>query len=82
MTPKANEILSRSPRPLPWGIAMFVLTGLAAYLGSVLLGVAAGISIGAYFGAYQGRLRIMEAWRIQMQADHEVRMAELEARYQ
>lgn len=63
--------LERSPRPLPWALAMFACAGGAILLQSLILAALAGILFGFYEGNYYGRLRVIRGWRRDIQLDIE-----------
>lgn len=81
MNKEVETMLDKSPRPWPYTVAILVLLLAVIATGSVFAGVALGLVAGSYFGNYRGRFAVMEAWRRQMNADHEARMAELDEEY-
>ena len=81
MHKEVETMLERSPRPLSWTIAMILLAVATIHLQSIIIGLLLGIIIGAYFGNYRGRAAVMDAWRRNLQLNHEQDMAKLEAEY-
>jgi len=81
MNNEVEAMLEKSPRPLPYTVAILALLLAVIFTANVVPGIVLGFVAGSYFGNYLGRLAVMEAWRTQMHADHEARMASLDERY-
>jgi len=82
MNKEVETMLDKSPRPLPYTIAILALLLAVIVTGNVFAGIALGLVVGSYFGNYRGRFAIMDAWRKQVSAEHEARIAELDKEYE
>lgn len=71
MHKEVQQLLERSPRPLPWTIAILALAFAAIYLQSAIFAALWGIIVGAYFGNYRGRMRVLDAWRLDVCKEYE-----------
>lgn len=77
MNTEVQEMLERAPSPLRYTLAFFMLIAAGIFIHAAFLG-AAGLVIGFYFGEYHGRLKVIAAWRRELEIESEKRMAALD----